>query len=47
MEGDAVTYDPNRQLDSEDRAELERYAGPFWPLISIALLLGLMIWSMS
>lgn len=42
-----MTYDPKRQLDSENHAELERHAGPFWPLITIALMLGLLIWSMS
>lgn len=40
-------YDQRKQLESEEQVELERYAAPFWPLIYVALLLALLIWSMS
>lgn len=42
-----MTYDPRRQLGSEQ--DLVERAAPFWPVIGITLLLlaGLAIWSLT
>lgn len=42
-----MTYDPKRQLGSEQ--DLVEHAAPFWSLIGITLLLlaGLAIWSIA
>lgn len=44
-----MTYDPKRQLDSEEMADMSERVGPVYALIFIAGLLaaGLFIWSLT